>query len=251
MPVAATRKSARAPVGRQPPDAPVPVRHRPAVRLRAAPPLEPPFDGQGTAPSAGMELLPIDWPIGPTAAERRRPAPGAPGSADLFSAGSARAGGVNGSGSADRAAPGATVPGRPGPGGTGPGGAGPGGAGAGGAGPGAAAAGGAAAARRFVQLCVEVLNGFRPAAHLRPLIPPQRFTDVADQLVRRTVRVRVSRASQRLGRMIRVRRLVVCVPRHDVIEVAVVLDDGCSCWAMAVRMEYQPRGWLCALLQVV
>lgn len=114
------------------------------------------------------------------------------------------------------------------------------------------AADGPAAARRYVNVCVEVLNGFRPAAHLRPLTAADGFSAVVDQLVRRTVRARASPTARRLARrMVRVRRFRLCEPIEGVTEAAVVLDDGRMCWAMAVRMERQPRGWLCALVQVV
>jgi hypothetical protein len=109
----------------------------------------------------------------------------------------------------------------------------------------------AAAAQRFVSVCVEVLNGFRPAAHLRPFAEPLGFSKIADQLVRRTVRVRMTKVAQSVTRIVRVRRFVVCEPRAGVAEVAVVLDDGQSSWAMAIRMERRPQGWLCALVQVV
>lgn len=41
------------------------------------------------------------------------------------------------------------------------------------------------AAARYVRLCLEVLNGFRPASHLRSLTGPVEFTDVVGQLSRR------------------------------------------------------------------
>src|SRR5205823_5387488 len=37
-----------------------------------------------------------------------------------------------------------------------------------------------AALRLFVGMCVEVLNGYRPAGQLRPMSDPHRFTDIAD-----------------------------------------------------------------------
>ncbi len=95
-----------------------------------------------------------------------------------------------------------------------------------------------AALQRYIGMCVEVLNGYRPAAHLRPATDAQRFGDVADQLVRRTVRVRMSPGqAARHGRLVRVRRLLICEPLDGVAEAAVVLEQGETCWAMAVRME--------------
>lgn len=43
----------------------------------------------------------------------------------------------------------------------------------------------AATARRYVQVCLEVLNGFRPTSHLRTLTGPVEFTAVVGQLARR------------------------------------------------------------------
>ena len=70
-----------------------------------------------------------------------------------------------------------------------------------------------AAAQRFVGMCVEILNGYRPAAHLRPLTHPKHFTAVTDQLIRRTVRVRMPPShAARQGHLVRVRRMLLCEP---------------------------------------
>ncbi|GAA0729632.1 hypothetical protein Drose_32905 [Dactylosporangium roseum] len=115
------------------------------------------------------------------------------------------------------------------------------------------------AAQRFVGLCVEILNGYRPAAQLRPLTHPQRFTDISDQLLRRTVRIRMTPGqAARHGRLVRVRRLLLCQPVPGIAEAAVVLEQGEATWAMAIRLEHQrgPQssamlGWRCTVLQVV
>jgi hypothetical protein len=103
-----------------------------------------------------------------------------------------------------------------------------------------------AAASRFVAACVEVLNGFRPAAHLRPLIPTEQFAGVMTQLTRRAVRLRMP-GRERIG----VRRLRVCEPRAGVAEAVAVLGTGEASWAMALRFEYRRGSWLCTLLEVV
>jgi hypothetical protein len=126
-----------------------------------------------------------------------------------------------------------------------------------------------AALQRYVGMCVEVLNGYRPATHLRAATDPQRYGDVADQLVRRTVRVRMPPGqAARHGRLVRVRRLLACEPLDGIVEATVVLEQGEACWAMAVRMERnvddsaeaQPGGftfarrsgpWRCVLVEVV
>jgi Family of unknown function (DUF6459) len=43
----------------------------------------------------------------------------------------------------------------------------------------------AASAQRYVRICLEVLNGFRPASHLRTLAGPVEFSTVVSQLNRR------------------------------------------------------------------
>lgn len=43
----------------------------------------------------------------------------------------------------------------------------------------------AASAQRYVRICLEVLNGFRPASHLRTLAGPVEFSTVVNQLNRR------------------------------------------------------------------
>jgi hypothetical protein len=43
----------------------------------------------------------------------------------------------------------------------------------------------AASAQRYVRICLEVLNGFRPASHLRTLGGPVEFSTVVSQLSRR------------------------------------------------------------------
>jgi Family of unknown function (DUF6459) len=114
------------------------------------------------------------------------------------------------------------------------------------------------AMRRYVTMCVEVLNGYRPSAHLRPLTDQQRFGDVADQLVRRAVRVRLAPGqAARQGKLVRVRRMLMDEPIPGVAEAAVVLEQGEACWAMAVRLERGKPGdrsagpWRCSVVQVI
>jgi hypothetical protein len=108
------------------------------------------------------------------------------------------------------------------------------------------------AARRYVDLCVEVLNGYRPAAQLRPFTEPRRFSAVADQLIKRTTRVRMGTvAPRRKHRPVLVKRMVVGEPIEGVAEAAAVLGHGDLVWAMAVRMERQGDGWLCTFAGVL
>jgi Family of unknown function (DUF6459) len=110
------------------------------------------------------------------------------------------------------------------------------------------------AAQRFVSACVEALNGFRPVAHLRPLVAPLDFGKVCDQLTRRAVRVRMAppRGSRRQRpSQVALRRMRVCEPCSGVAEAAAVISHGDGAWAMAVRLERRRGHWLCTLLQVL
>ena len=111
-----------------------------------------------------------------------------------------------------------------------------------------------AAAQRFVGMCVEILNGYRPAAHLRQVTHPKHCTAVTDQLTRRTVRVRMPPShAARQGHLVRVRRMLLSEPLPGVAELVVVLEQGPAVWAMAVRLERPARPapglstWLCTL----
>ncbi|WP_433051791.1 Rv3235 family protein [Dactylosporangium sp. CS-033363] len=114
------------------------------------------------------------------------------------------------------------------------------------------------AAKRFTSLCVEVLNGYRPPNQLRPLAHPKRFGDISDQLLRRTVRIRMTPGqAARQGTLVRIRRLLVTEPKPGISEGVVVLEHGPVAWAMAIRMEKQDRpntgvlGWICTVVTVI
>jgi hypothetical protein len=109
-----------------------------------------------------------------------------------------------------------------------------------------------AAAHRFVEACAEILNGYRPIAHLRPHTSPLDFATVVDHLTRRAVRVHRASGGSRDGRArIAVRRVRVCEPRAGIAEVAAVLDHRDGSWAMAVRLERRRDRWTCTSLQVL
>src|SRR5438552_1286540 len=92
-------------------------------------------------------------------------------------------------------------------------------------------AGSLIAVRRFVDACVEVLNGFRPIAHLRPHTGPLDFGALVNHLTRRAQRLRMTAAADAAAR-IRLRRLRLCEPREGVVEAAVVLEHRGAPWAM-------------------
>ncbi|MGI5180970.1 Rv3235 family protein [Dactylosporangium sp. CA-152071] len=113
-------------------------------------------------------------------------------------------------------------------------------------------------AQRFVGMCVEILNGYRPASHLRQVTHPKHCTAITDQLIRRTVRVRMTPShAARQGHLVRVRRMLVTEPLPGIAELVAILEQGSATWAMAVRLERMPHRttghptWLCTLVQVV
>jgi Family of unknown function (DUF6459) len=136
------------------------------VRLRRAPLLDPGYhDERAQRPAADAVELPLDWTAASSAAVRPvRRSGGAwlradatsprTGAVAVLDGPSPRPGHI-GAGRAGRAASHGVL---------------------------ATAAG---SAERYVRLCLEVLNGFRPAAHLRTLAGPVEFSDVVGQLSRR------------------------------------------------------------------
>nr|WP_281179068.1 Rv3235 family protein [Actinoplanes rectilineatus] len=114
------------------------------------------------------------------------------------------------------------------------------------------------AVRRFVHLCVEVLNGYRPAAHLRRLSLPSQAADVVAQGVAGARRVAAVRTSRRSGarRALRpapvaVLKLRLCEPRPGVVEAAVALVTGDRTWAMALRLELHQQTWCATVLRLI
>jgi hypothetical protein len=103
------------------------------------------------------------------------------------------------------------------------------------------------AAMHFLSLCLEVLNGFRPVLHLRPLTAPTEFSAVTEQVGRALARI--PRGPKRPR--VRLRELRICEPRPEIAEVAAVLGHGDRVWAMALRLERRPAGWLCTFAQVI
>ncbi|MGX6601969.1 Rv3235 family protein [Micromonosporaceae bacterium Da 78-11] len=115
------------------------------------------------------------------------------------------------------------------------------------------------AVRRFVHLCVEVLNGYRPPAHLRHLSLPAEAAGVVAQGLAGAQRVAALRkALQAPGRRparrpppVAVIHLRLCEPRPGAVEAAVALVTGERTWAMAVRLELHHESWCATTLLLI
>ncbi|GAB1645207.1 Rv3235 family protein [Krasilnikovia sp. MM14-A1259] len=216
---------------------------RPPIRIRPVPPCDPPFDDE-VDPSvwAPAHQPAFRWP-GADASRRTDPGRAAEGIAGrrAVAAGDS-AGAEHGSVAAGGSAVAASSASGPGP----------------------VSAGASAEARvavqRFVGACVEVLNGFRPAAHLRRLALPSQAARVVAQAVVGTHRVaelRKSghrRATDRHGRggaPAAVLRVRLCEPRPGAVEATVLLVTGGRTWALALRLELHDQTWLVTTLQLV
>ncbi|GAA2378851.1 hypothetical protein Cme02nite_18420 [Catellatospora methionotrophica] len=110
------------------------------------------------------------------------------------------------------------------------------------------------AALRFLNLCLELFNGFRSPGQLRPLVRVPQANDVLDELARGLRRLAVLRQSAPAGtprRPVRRRQLRTCEPRPGVAEVAAVLSDGRATWSVAYRLERDTASWRCTALTVL
>jgi hypothetical protein len=99
--------------------------------------------------------------------------------------------------------------------------------------------------RRFAVACVEVLNGFRPLAHLRRVVEPRRFEPVATGLRGRCAPP--GRPAGDPAARIHIRRIRVCEPARGVAEASVVFGQDGLAWAMALRFERREGRWLCTI----
>jgi hypothetical protein len=251
----ATRATARLP--RRSPGPP-----RPAIRVRPAPALEPPFDDE-RPPRAwagpGAEQLALDLraaarPGGPSADRRAAPASAGTASAGGASAGGASAGGASaGALSVSRAsvsrasaAPASTARASTAPAPTGP------------------SAETHTAVRRFIRLCLEIFNGYRPTGHVRAVTTPGQAASVIEQvgLAReRVIALRrasgpgtppaAGRRTLRPAEVVSLRHVQVCEPRSGVAEAAAVLHTAGRTWALAVRLESCRGRWLCTAARAV
>jgi hypothetical protein len=108
--------------------------------------------------------------------------------------------------------------------------------------------------RRYLDLCLEVLGGYRPLTHLRSLTEPSRFDEVAGQLGRLgpSALTRPGTGLVRVGTdRPRLRHLRVCEIRDGVVEAAAVLGRGDQIRALTLRLEQRAGAWLCTHLEVL
>ncbi|MEV4618981.1 Rv3235 family protein [Asanoa sp. NPDC049573] len=110
------------------------------------------------------------------------------------------------------------------------------------------------AARRFTRACLEILNGYRPAAHVRSLSQPSTAHTLIDQLVdalRRMPGPPATPRRQHQPELVKLRRLRVSEPAPGVVEAAAALGTDSRTWAMAFRLEFKTTTWLGTVLQVI
>jgi hypothetical protein len=125
-----------------------------------------------------------------------------------------------------------------------------------------------AAAARFVNICLEIINGYRPVTHFRALSAPLAAASVLEAMTEAVHRVR---PATRRGGLVKLRAMRTCEPRPGVAEIALVIaiDGGPGpsqgepanrgptgsrtgrtgptrqAWGLAFRLERQPGRWQC------
>jgi hypothetical protein len=148
-----------------------------------------------------------------------------------------------------------------------------------------------AAVHRFVAVCLEVIGGYRPPTHLRPLCAPGELAEVVRQLTGRATTLGAGTApapatalggrgrsgpgaggsrtpvmtraatgaparSPRLAPVAphdrtAIRRVLITEPVPGVAEVVVLLDRRQRTLAMTLRMELRAARWACTHLRVL
>ena len=144
-----------------------------------------------------------------------------------------------------------------------------------------------AAARRFAGTCLEILNGYRPTGHVRPLATPLEAATIIEQLTLARARVADLQRSTGLGgergyqrrqrtprgpdrrapdtrvvlrpisrsdgrpRLVGLGPLRVCEPRTGAAEVAAVVRTAGRAWALAFRLERRQGAWLCTTARML
>ncbi|SNS92702.1 hypothetical protein SAMN05421812_102388 [Asanoa hainanensis] len=110
------------------------------------------------------------------------------------------------------------------------------------------------AAGRFARACLEILNGYRPVAHVRSLSRPTNAHALVEQLLdalgRMPITPTIPRRQQQPD-LVRLRRLRISEPAPGIIEAAAALGTDARTWAMAFRLEHTSKRWLGTVLQVL
>ncbi|MFY1668481.1 Rv3235 family protein [Plantactinospora sp. WMMB334] len=100
------------------------------------------------------------------------------------------------------------------------------------------------AAKRFLDTCLEIVNGYRPAGHVRALASPPDAAGMVAQLSSAASRVSGRRRPGQPVRTLRLRRLRVCEPRPGVVEAAAAVGAAGRTWALAFRIERRRGSWV-------
>ncbi|MEV4754793.1 Rv3235 family protein [Micromonospora sp. NPDC049559] len=205
---------------------------RPAVRLRPAPPLDPPFDDEFPMSGLARELggqLTLNLPTR-SSGRGRRPVPLAP------PAGPGRTEGLPGRSGPERAGGEGATTATPLP-------------------PEALALASPEAkraARRFAATCLEIVNGYRPVAQIRPLTKPAHATEIIERLTSGTARLVAQRRTPgRARELVRLRLVRACEPRTGVVEAAASIGTDRRSWALAFRLEHRQGRWLGTTLDLL
>ncbi len=106
------------------------------------------------------------------------------------------------------------------------------------------------AALRFLNICLELFNGFRSPGQMWPLLHVEHALEVIDELTKTTRHLSEVRRRHIDARIHR-RGLRTCEPRAGVAEVAAVLNDTQRTWAMCYRLERQRSVWQCTHLRAM
>lgn len=106
------------------------------------------------------------------------------------------------------------------------------------------------AALRFLNVCLELFNGFRSPRQLLPLLHVEHAHHVLDEMAKTSRHLNELRRRHH-GARVRRCGLRSCEPRPGAIEVAAVLSDGARNWAMCYRLEGRGSAWRCTYLRSI
>uniref|UniRef100_UPI00366DC01F Rv3235 family protein n=1 Tax=Plantactinospora solaniradicis TaxID=1723736 RepID=UPI00366DC01F len=107
------------------------------------------------------------------------------------------------------------------------------------------------AARRFLATCLEIVNGYRPAGHVRPLSSPAEAAGIVEQLASAATRIGGRSRPGQPVRTVRLQRLRVCEPRPGVAEAAAAVGVAGRTWAVAFRIERRRGSWVGVSVEVL